>query len=169
MSNIFQYLKIFDIHRFRTFAYHPQCDGETERFNCTIEQMLACYVAEEKSDWSLYLEKFAYNTSIHATTGLTPFEVVYGRRPKLPVDLMFQVPELGLNLDVDSYVKKTQTKLLRFYDIVAKNTDSKVSKFKFYADRNVRRKAYNLGDRVWLLNSAKKNGVSKKARTLYSS
>ena len=94
-----QLLEMLDIHRLRTSAYHPQCDGETERFNRTIEQMLACYVAEEQAEWDVYLPKmaFAYNTSVHATTGLTPFEVVYGRKPKLPIDLMFPVPELELN------------------------------------------------------------------------
>ncbi|CAF0925457.1 unnamed protein product [Brachionus calyciflorus] len=78
-----QLLEMLDIHRLRTSAYHPQCDGETKRFNRTIEQMLACYVAEEQAEWNLFLKKivFAYNTSIHATTGLTPFEVVYGRKP----------------------------------------------------------------------------------------
>ncbi|CAF0925438.1 unnamed protein product [Brachionus calyciflorus] len=75
---------------------------------------------------------------------------------------MFPTPELELNIDVHSYAKKTQAKLVRYYNIVASNTDSKVSKFKFYADRNVRRTSYILGDRVWLLNSTKKKGISKK-------
>ncbi|CAF1111706.1 unnamed protein product [Brachionus calyciflorus] len=81
---------------------------------------------------------FAYNTAVHNTTGVTPFEVVYGRRPKLPVDLMFPCPGLDVNLDVESYAQKIRTDLLKCYETVARNSDSKVSKFKFYADRNVR-------------------------------
>ncbi|RNA38462.1 Retrovirus-related Pol poly from transposon [Brachionus plicatilis] len=159
-----QLFELLDIKRLRTSAYHPQCDGETERFNRTLEQMLACYVAYTQNKWDQYLPKlaFAYNTAVHATTGLTPFEVVYERKPKLPVDLMFPTPNLELNLSVDSYATKVQQHLLKCYELVERTSGSRIHKFKFYADRNVRPADYTVGDRVWLLNDAKKKGVSKK-------
>ena len=159
-----QLYELLDIQRMRTSAYHPQCDGETERFNRTLEQMLACYVADSQKDWDKYLPKlaFAYNTAVHHTTGVTPFEVIYGRKPKLPVDLLFPAPDLDLNLDLLSYASKVRADLLRCYETVAQNADVKVSRFKFYADRNVRPFGYALGDRVYLLKQANKKGVSKK-------
>ncbi|CAF1111700.1 unnamed protein product, partial [Brachionus calyciflorus] len=45
-----QVFEVLDIQRLRTSAYHPQCDGETERFNRTLEQMLACYVADTQKE-----------------------------------------------------------------------------------------------------------------------
>jgi len=75
---------------------------------------------------------------------------------------MFPCPELDLNLDVQSYASKIRTDLLKCYETVAKNSGSKVSKFKFYADRNVRAAQYVIGDRVYLLKQSKKKGVSKK-------
>ncbi|CAF1089458.1 unnamed protein product, partial [Brachionus calyciflorus] len=122
-----QVFDVLDIQRLRTSAYHPQCDCETERFNRTLEQMLACYVADNQKEWDQHLPKmaFAYNTAVHTTTGVTPFEVVYGRRPKLPVDLMFPCPGLDVNLDVESYAQKIRTDLLKYYETVARNSDSK--------------------------------------------
>ncbi|CAF0938986.1 unnamed protein product [Brachionus calyciflorus] len=60
-------LPMTEIERLRTSACHPQCDGETERFNRTLEQMLACYTQKK---WDQYLSKlaFAYNTAVHNTT-----------------------------------------------------------------------------------------------------
>ncbi|RMZ98703.1 hypothetical protein BpHYR1_020169, partial [Brachionus plicatilis] len=95
-------------------------------------------------------------------TGSFPFEVIYGRKPKPPVDLLFPAPELDLNLDVLSYASKVRADLLRCYETVAQNADVKVSKFKFYADRNVRLFGNALGDRVYLLKQVNKKGVSKK-------
>ena len=54
--------------------------------------MLSCYVNEHQNDWDEYLQylTYAYNTSTHATTNHTPFEVIYGRKPKIPLDLVME-------------------------------------------------------------------------------
>ena len=82
--------KLLGMERTRTSAYHPQGNGQVERFNQTLEAMLAKVVKNNQKDWNTCLQKvlFAYRTSIHDTTGFTPFHLVFGRTPKLPVDVM---------------------------------------------------------------------------------
>lgn len=62
------------VHR-TTTAYHPQCNGLTERFNRTLGDMLAMYVASDHSDWDVLLPfvTYAYNTATQSTTGFSPF------------------------------------------------------------------------------------------------
>ena len=80
-----------DVHTLRTTAYYPQTDGITERFKRTIKTMLTQFVHEQKQDdWDTKLDKlsFAYNTAVHAMKKLSPFELMFGRIPKLPIDLV---------------------------------------------------------------------------------
>ncbi|GJP69106.1 hypothetical protein CLOP_g25733 [Closterium sp. NIES-67] len=67
-------------------AYHPQTDGQTERFNQIIEQFLCTACDDEISKWDLHLPvlEFAYNNATHAATGQTPFFLFYGRHPLTP-------------------------------------------------------------------------------------
>ena len=82
---------LLDIRQLRTSPFHPQCDGLSERFNRTLLSMLSSVIADNQKNWDVLLQKlaFAYRTSVHKTTGFTPFEMVYGRRPKIPSDLVF--------------------------------------------------------------------------------
>jgi hypothetical protein len=70
--------------RVLTSAYHPETDGQTERQNQTLEQYLRIYCALEQDDWALWISiaEFAYNDSVHATTGITPFKANLGRDPR---------------------------------------------------------------------------------------
>ena len=63
-----------------TTAYHPQGNGQTERTNQTIEQYLRHYINYEQNDWVTYLPmaQFAFNNTVHSTTGETPFYANYG-------------------------------------------------------------------------------------------
>ena len=82
-SAVFQQtLEAFGVNKSRTPAYHPQGDGLVERFNCTLLQLLRTYV-EKKEEWEKYLPlaRFVYRTTIHHSTGVSPFEMMYGRKP----------------------------------------------------------------------------------------
>ncbi|CAF1523812.1 unnamed protein product [Adineta ricciae] len=69
-------------------TYHPETNGQVERFNATFCTQLAKYYDENKSDWDVYLQSvvYAYNTGTHATTGFTPYELAYGRKQRTPFD-----------------------------------------------------------------------------------
>ena len=75
-----------------TTPYHPQANGLDERFNQTLQNMLVKFVHSKKSAWSSYLDTcvFAYNTSRHESTRFTPFELMFGRRATLPIDIAFR-------------------------------------------------------------------------------
>ena len=134
--------ELLDIFKLKTSPYHPECDGLTERFNRTLKTMLACFVNEHQNDWDEYLQylAFAYNTSTHATTNYTPYEVVYGRKPKIPLDLIIEneedtsdeiqeLNEFGQeSLVVKLFVEDLQEKLREVYTNVEKNRDYNVEK-----------------------------------------
>ncbi|GJP42069.1 hypothetical protein CLOM_g1661 [Closterium sp. NIES-68] len=67
-------------------AYHPQTDGQTERLNQIVEQLLRAACRDDISKWDLHLPvlEFAYNNATHAATGQTPFFLCYGRHPLTP-------------------------------------------------------------------------------------
>lgn len=67
-------------------AYHPQSDGQTERVNRVLEDMLRNYTAAKQDDWHEYLAaaEFAINNAHHDSVGSTPFRLNYGRDPNLP-------------------------------------------------------------------------------------
>ena len=111
----------------RTTAYHPQCDGQTERQNRTIQQMLSSFVSNRQDDWDLWLDSvtYAYNTSKHESLGLSPYEVVFGRVPRLPFELEVGMP-ISNPATQNEYVRNVRSV---FKDIrqIAKNNLSKIT------------------------------------------
>ena len=70
-------------------ADHPRSDGQTERVNQIIEDMLRAYVPKTPSKWEqcLPILEFSYNSSKHTSTGYSPFMLMYGFKPCAPVDV----------------------------------------------------------------------------------
>ena len=82
--------KLLGVDKSRTTPYQPQSDGLVERFNRTLLDMLAIAVGENPFEWEKNLRRlcFAYNTSVHPTTGLSPFSLMFGRQPRIPMDIV---------------------------------------------------------------------------------
>jgi hypothetical protein len=70
-----------------SIAYHPETDGQTERMNQTLEDMLCMYVMDQQKCWEEFLPlvEFAYNNSYQSTIKMAPFEFLYGRPCQTPL------------------------------------------------------------------------------------
>jgi hypothetical protein len=70
-----------------SIAYHPETDGQTERTNQTLEDMLRMYVMDQQKRWEEFLPlvEFAYNNSYQSTIKMAPFEFLYGRPCRTPL------------------------------------------------------------------------------------
>ena len=71
-------------------AYHPQTNGLDERFNQTLQRALLKMVDNNTNEWEKYIDSvlFSYRTSKQDSTKYSPFFIMYGRTPRLPVDLL---------------------------------------------------------------------------------
>ena len=83
-------------------ACHLQTNGLTERFNRTLCITLAKYASNHPEAWDTFLPSalFAYRTLSQSTTKYEPFQLMYGRRANLPVDLKFQESNAEMNWDL---------------------------------------------------------------------
>jgi hypothetical protein len=72
----------------RSSAYHPQTDGQTERVNQILEDMLRVCAIDSGKNWDKYLSlvDFAYNNSYQSSLKMAPFEALYGRRCRTPLN-----------------------------------------------------------------------------------
>jgi len=70
-------------------AYHPQSNGLDERMNQTLTRALVKFVNENQNDWDVHIKSilFAYRTSKNDSTKFTPFELMFGRAPVLPIEM----------------------------------------------------------------------------------
>ena len=102
--------KIAGVKKLHTTPYYPQGNGQCERFNSTLCNMLGTLSEEEKSDWKSYLGcmTHAYNCTKHASTTYSPYYLMFGRHPRLPIDVEFGLPKSnsGDNSSKSRYVQK---------------------------------------------------------------
>ena len=102
--------KIAGVQKLHTTPYHPQGNGQCERFNSTLCNMLGTLSEEEKSDWKSYLGcmTHAYNCTKHASTTYSPYYLMFGRHPRLPIDVEFGLSKSnsGDNSSKSRYIQK---------------------------------------------------------------
>eukprot|EP00794_Sanderia_malayensis_P006406 gene6406-biopygen4734 len=142
---------LMGIHKSRTTAYHPQCDGLVERQNRTLQNMLVPFVSSHKDDWDLWVDlvAFAYNTSCHESTGFSPYELVFGRIANMPLEL-----ELGLPLRNPQSHSEYSESIRKHLDSIKKVAQHNLSRRRSdqaYTDPSLSNwKPLPVGQTVWL-------------------
>ena len=84
-------LKLYRVQKLRTSSYHAQTNGQVEWMNQTLIRMIGKLDEEKKARWSEYLPELllSYNSTCSAVTGYSPHFLLFGRRPRIPVDYQF--------------------------------------------------------------------------------
>jgi hypothetical protein len=138
-------------HLIRSSAYHPQTDGQIERVNQIIKDMLRAYVLMDGPKWDKHhpLAKFSYNNSYQESTKMPPFEALYGRHCCTPLSSSESGERIIFGPDIvteaEEKVKQIQANIL-----VAQ------SRQKSYADKRHHPLEFDVGDHVYLLVSSMK-------------
>ena len=150
-SIIKELCQIMGIDKSRTSIYHAAGNGMTERFNRTLISMLGTLEPDKKKNWKQYVAPLvqAYNCIKHESTGYSPYMLLFGREPRLPVDIAFGLsPNNNSDISYTDYITNLQSKISEAFDIVHKNADKARNKQKKYFDLKARAAKLAIGDRV---------------------
>ena len=149
-SHLFKDLcKAATITKLRTTSYHPQGNGNSERFNST--HMIRTLEQEHKVKWTTHLNTLcsAYNSTVHSSTGFSPYWLMVERKQRLVVDLNLgtNLPELGLSSS-SKYIQDLERRLQWSYKLAQEHMKKQAEKAKKYYDRRVRCSKLRPGDLV---------------------
>ena len=158
--------KLCGVRHSRTTPYHPQGNGQVERFNQTLLGMLRTLPEQKKSRWRDYLGKVvhAYNCTRHATTGFSPFFLLYGRHPRLPIDLIFNTEPITSGTGSESYpeyARRWRAAMKEAYRLASKRSHNLQHQSKEQYDRRARSSVLEPGNRVLVRNLNEKGGPGK--------
>ena len=156
--------RIINTRQSHTTAYHPQTDGLVERFNGTLAEALSMYVSTHQKDWDqhLHLVLFAYRVSPNATTQESPFYLLYGREPRLPIDVSLLIPPSSMSSSVAELRSRIVENLENAQRIIQSNTQLAQQRMKTQYDKTSCPVPYDIGSKVWVFTPKTRKGLSKK-------
>ena len=156
--------KLLGVKKTRTTAYHPRGDGMVERYNRTMEGMLAMWTDEHQTDWDRHLALLgmAYRSAPQESTAETPNMINLGREITLPVDLVLDAPPEDGQVPSSQYALDLQERLRLVHEAARAHMSKQMVSQKRHYDQNVRLVTYHPGDLVWLHSLARKPGKSYK-------
>lgn len=142
------------ISKSRTTPYHPR-GNPVERFNRTLLDLLGTLEDKKKDEWRKYVRPLvhAYNCTRNDVTGEAPFLLMFGREPRLPIDLCFGISPQGHNSKTHSqYVRDLKKRLKCAYELASRNAEKRQLLNKKRWDAKVTAQSLEIGDRVLIRN-----------------
>ena len=159
---------LLQVRKTRTTPYHPSSNGQCERYNRTILQMVRCFMTGNVKDWDVHLPILmgALRSVPNRNTGYTPNMLMFGREVWGPENLIF-----GVNTEppacVDDFVTRLQERVERAHRIVRKSLrESQAVQKRTYDNKTVQH-SYGVGDLVLKRDWAGKKGESPKLRPIW--
>ena len=163
-NNLFDNLqKLCDIKHSRTTPYHPQGNGQVERFNRTLLSMLRTLPESYKSSWHEHLNKVthAYNCTRNDSTGFSPFYLLFGRHPRLPIDIVFNMGHHSPVNSYSDYVNKWKNAMEEAYAIASRCSRAAGERNKANYDLKAKSVDLQPNDRVLVRNLSERGGPGK--------
>jgi hypothetical protein len=135
-------------------TYHLESDGQTERVNEVIEDMLKIYVMDKPSKWEdyLHLVEFSYNNGYQTSLKMSPFEALYGRKCNTPVSWDNLVDRAVVGPDL---LREMEEKMLK----IKQNLKAAQDRKKIYADKGRIHREFKVGDHVFLKVKSNKSSL----------
>ena len=138
-------------HKTRTTPYHPKSDGMVEGFNRTLLMMLAMFAGKNRDDWDDLLPAvmMAYRSSVHESTGFSPYRLMFGEECTLPMDIGLPRDQLDTSESITSrYALWVRDALEEAYDQVRQHSGQAVQRQKRLYDRRAVKRDFAVGDWV---------------------
>ena len=148
--------KIYGIKKSRTTSYYPPGNAQCERYNRTMHSLLVTLPEDKKKKWPEFLPElvFMYNATPHSSTGLSPYYLLFGRDPQLPVDVVLGGKGVTEENErpVDQWLEEHQQNLAEASDLAGYNLHKEaLSRQKTY-NRKAKEAPLPLGARVLVRN-----------------
>ena len=159
-------LRECETNHITSVPYHHETNGGVERLFRTLRQGIKILARDTISDWyrSLCMFTIAYNSAEHSTTGASPYFVTFGREPRVPANVVTEVPLDFENFDLDSTpllepgcsILDFQARFSWLWDKIRERAEKSKQLMKKRADKvaNVRSDSFKVGDIVILKASA---------------
>ena len=148
---MFDVCKLLGIQKLNTTAYHPQCDGMVERFNCTLKSMLRKHAATLGNQWDRYLKGvlWAYRNTPHESTGEKPSFLLFGLDCRSPTKAALLPPRELKATNVSDYREQLMLSLSSAPKLAGETLKKAQKRYKKGYDKHCRRTCVDIGD--WIL------------------
>ena len=121
---IWELCELAQVKKLHTSPYHPETNGQCEHFNATLIGMLVTLPTHAKKNWQEWIATLthAYSYTVSSVTGFSPYFLMFGRTPKIPLDVETGVTLVGQEQEsYQNYAKKLQARLKWAYQKVQEN------------------------------------------------
>ncbi|XP_077962421.1 uncharacterized protein LOC144410313 isoform X1 [Gasterosteus aculeatus] len=148
-------LRLLQVKQLRTSVYHPQTDGLVERFNQTLKRMLKKVMEADGKNWDQLLPYvlFGVREVPQASTGFSPFELLYGRRPRGLLDIAKEAWESqpSPHRTIIEHVDQMRTRMAQVWPVVREHLQQAQQAQARVYNRGAQVRAFQPGERVLVL------------------
>ena len=133
-----------------TTPYHSMTNGQCERFNSTLCNMLGTLPEKEKADWKAHLSNSCLQLHSTPSTTYSPYFLMFERQPWLPIDFELGLPidVLGDNCSKTRYVHKLKQRLNYAYKRAKEMSQKQAQKYKLSYDKKLKGTQLQIDDLV---------------------
>lgn len=148
-------------------AFHPESNGGLERSHRVLAEYLGHYVSEDQTNWDEWIPYavYVYNTTVHANTAYTPFELVYGFRSEVPSALR---ENPNLQYKYENYLTELKGRLQSVHEVARERLITSKERSKEYYDKSTEESEIQVGQSVLQFDDTVRRGRSKKLSPITS-